>query len=259
MTHRDLNQARQKISIKLRNSYRNVWKPKISRSVSMLSGENDRLCITESTYCAAGYASEYLKQVAGWLSEAKKNCFDSTLVIVCRSLSLTIYLTEFLVPVIIVFTQYDNLYNYTDFKLPINPSLNEHDRKKMIEAKTDAYFQKECVEKLKLLGEQPKKLKWVKVSSMYLSTRLHTYLCGRSGSGIHSDTCGTHPGDGEVDPQLHFRGSLGCSSHGATNRRRIEGCKFSGVCSIIFELSYLTVSGSEWKVPFVPALFQCSW
>ena len=72
----------------------------------------------------------YLKQVAGWWREANTNCFGSTMNVI-----VPYWLTEFLVLVIIVFTQYDNLYNYIDLKLAINPSF-----KKMIEAKTGAYF-----------------------------------------------------------------------------------------------------------------------
>ncbi len=66
----------------------------------MLSGE--RSPITKSTYCAADYASEYLIERGKEDSELSRLDFDDGM----NALSLTIRLTEFLVPVGIVFMQY---------------------------------------------------------------------------------------------------------------------------------------------------------
>jgi hypothetical protein len=68
--------------------------------------------------------------------------------------------------VIVVFTQYDKLYNYIDYNLPSDvESLDEAQQRSHIGQEADKYFNKECVERLHGLIRHPTKLKWVKVSS----------------------------------------------------------------------------------------------
>jgi hypothetical protein len=71
------------------------------------------------------------------------------------------------VPVVIVFTQYDLLYDYIHFKLgaAVLKTLDARQQEERVEEEAEKYFNKECVEKLKTLRHGSRKLKWVKVSS----------------------------------------------------------------------------------------------
>jgi len=72
-----------------------------------------------------------------------------------------------LVPVVIVFTQYDRLYN--QFSYDLAEELRNKDsmqRKERIEQESERYFHKNCIEQLKHIKYHPKRMKWVKVSSM---------------------------------------------------------------------------------------------
>ncbi|TDL28285.1 hypothetical protein BD410DRAFT_834410 [Rickenella mellea] len=71
------------------------------------------------------------------------------------------------VPVIVVFTQYDVLYKYTRYQMGSAKlgSLDEKQRKVLVEQETEKYFKSECVDRLNRLSHRPKKLEWVKVSN----------------------------------------------------------------------------------------------
>jgi hypothetical protein len=152
---------------------------------------------------------------------------------------LSLSLIMFLVPLIIVFTQYDVLHNYTEFKLSKNGSfstLGKTEREERIEKEADTYFQKECVDKLRKLGGSPARLKWVKVSStfsyFYLSfCLLHTL---RSPTRIFSYACWTYPDYRRINPKSYRRGSLGCCCGCAASRCGREGWNIREVCNTLW-------------------------
>jgi hypothetical protein len=73
------------------------------------------------------------------------------------------------VPVVIVFTQYDLPHDYIHYKLgaAVPKTLDRDQQKEWVEKEADAYFKRECVDKLKTLQRDSsfRKLNWVKVSS----------------------------------------------------------------------------------------------
>ncbi|KIM44169.1 hypothetical protein M413DRAFT_443207 [Hebeloma cylindrosporum] len=71
-------------------------------------------------------------------------------------------------PVVIVFTQYDRLYHQFSYDLARSGELQNktaEERNERIEQESERYFQKNCIEQLKSIKHQPKRMKWVKVSS----------------------------------------------------------------------------------------------
>jgi hypothetical protein len=90
----------------------------------------------------------------------------------CASVCV-ITLTLFLVPVVIVFTQYDQLCDQIDYDLTRTKKLkgmNPEQQKRRIKEEADRYFQENCVKQLKSITHKPKRLNWVWVSSMNFIT-----------------------------------------------------------------------------------------
>jgi len=74
-----------------------------------------------------------------------------------------------LVPVVIVFTQYDQLCNQIDYDLNRSRQLegmNPEQQKHRIREESDRYLKENCVKQLESIAHKPKRLKWVWVSSM---------------------------------------------------------------------------------------------
>lgn len=94
---------------------------------------------------------------------------DSASSAVCQLLFVIFILSSTLVPVVIVFTQYDRLYDQFSYDLAKSGELNTEDtgqRKRRIEEESDKYFHEKCVQQLDKLDHPPKRMKWVWVSSM---------------------------------------------------------------------------------------------
>lgn len=94
-----------------------------------------------------------------------------------------VYIT-ILVPVVIVFTQYDRLYDQFSYDLAKSGELKNKDkeqRNQRIEKESDKYFLENCVKQLEKIDHRhrPKQMKWVWVSSMVFSIFLvhFVHLC----------------------------------------------------------------------------------
>jgi len=106
-----------------------------------------------------------------------------------------------LVPVVIVFTQYDQLCDQIDYDLTRSGRLkgmNPEQQKQQIKEEADKYFQENCVKQLRSIAHKPKRLKWVWVSSMNFIRPFLRFLliysfvpCRPTRSSRHSHAFGT--------------------------------------------------------------------
>ena len=125
-------------------------------------------------YAAPRLCVQILHLIDGRLLEAGdeeflKLPFDNR---VCTAHQYVLFTPNFfwsLVPVVIVFTQYDKLYKQFFYKLTQSRELANKDpaeKKRRIMEESDRYFKENCINQLDKISNRPKGLKWVRVSSM---------------------------------------------------------------------------------------------